>query len=103
MRKKKCSVRCRKRENEISFSPFTPRSLFRGLATVSGLFIAPHHSGSLGEYRIKTSPAHLAFKYRPRVNARLMPEAEPRRRSSKYLGWVAPLVVPLFSESERRG
>lgn len=26
--------------------------------------------------------------YRPRVNARLMPEAEPRRRSSKYLGWV---------------
>jgi len=35
-------------------------------------------------------------------NVRLMPEAEPQARLSKYLGWVAPLMYPR-SRNRREG
>lgn len=54
--------------------------------TNGSFFDLKHLSGSHSEHRIKSEEA----SYRPRVNARLMPEAEPRRRFSKYLGWVDP-------------
>lgn len=69
------------------------------LFTLNGVVLPTNITGSLGEYRIKTSPV---VGCRPRVNARLMSETEPWRRPRNISGGF-PLVVPLFSESERRG